>query len=69
MTGGWEPPPVTNPSHANREPFTRPCECCGRAFRPWRNSVGKFCTPQCAGMARRIASMQRRRTGPIGAAS
>lgn len=41
---------IRNPDHALRTQDARPCEQCGRVYRPWMSSrAGRFCTRECAG--------------------
>lgn len=59
--GAFVPSPITNPYHRGRSSRIVTCPTCGRNFHPWRRAVSDYCTRRCAGMARRIEAMARRK--------
>ncbi len=51
---GARPPlhPIRNPNHPWRTGEARPCDVCGRTYRPWISlPESRFCSTKCAGVA------------------
>ncbi|WP_336628286.1 MULTISPECIES: hypothetical protein [unclassified Microbacterium] len=61
MTVSFVLAPILNPFHSSRSTETVVCPVCERTFHPWKQSVGRYCTNRCAGVARRLEAIQRRR--------